>query len=228
MHPLDNCIWRALTTSQAHLGEKRESACKFHKEVSLLGGMEDATARSYACLISLLATGERVGLFLDETPEPAAGWKVITSVPLLEMACENGRSSRAEQEETIPLVALSDADVPEMMALVEMTKPGPFGLRTREMGDYFGIRDGDKLVAMAGERLRIPGYTEISAVCTHPEYLGRGYAGALIRLLMERIHRRGEHSFLHVRPENERAVRLYEKLGFEKRLLSSYVILQKE
>ena len=113
-----------------------------------------------------------------------------------------------------------------MLALTKLTMPGPFGARTREMGDYFGIRGAGTLAAMAGERLRLPGYTEISAVCTHPDHLGRGYASALMEMLMERICSRGELPFLHVRSENARAIQVYERLGFRIRASLHYVVLR--
>ena len=227
MHPLDNVIWRALTTRQAHLGEQVDSAYKFNKEVSLLGGLAEPSRGAYQSMALLLGTGERVGLFLEEVPGAVAGMSVVSTVPLLQMVCENGDAQRVASDSKVEIAALTDADVPEMIALTELTKPGPFARRTRAMGDYFGIRSDGKLIAMAGERLRVPGYTEISAVCTHPDFLGRGFAGALISLLMGRIRGRGERPFLHVRPENARAITLYERLGFEKRLLNQYVILQK-
>jgi predicted GNAT family acetyltransferase len=120
-------------------------------------------------------------------------------------------------------VRLTQADVPEMLALTELTKPGPFGSRTHEMGDYFGICRTGVLAAMAGERLRMPGYTEISAVCTRPEHLGKGYASALIEMLAKRICIRGEVPFLHVRSTNVRAIQVYERLGFRKRASFHYV-----
>jgi len=179
-------------------------------------------------MAALLAAGERVGVFVEEAAA-APGLEVVSSVPLLQMVRENGDlPANEEGQRSSEVVALTEADVPEMMALTALTKPGPFNQRTREMGDYFGIRSNGKLIAMAGERLRVPGYTEISAVCTHPDHLGRGYARALIALLIARIRGRGERPFLHVRPENTRAVALYERLGFEKRLLSRYVILQRQ
>jgi predicted GNAT family acetyltransferase len=224
MHPLDNVIWRALTTRQAHLGERHQSASKFHKEVSLLGGFAEPGPEAYASLSSLLEAGDRVGLSVAEAVA-APGFEIVSSAALLQMVRESDEVPEGEQ---LDFTALTESDVPEMMVLTELTKPGPFNRRTREMGDYFGIHGDGKLIAMAGERLRVPRYTEISAVCTHPDYLGRGYARALITLLIGRILGRGERPFLHVRPENTRAVALYERLGFEKRLFSRYVILQKQ
>jgi ribosomal protein S18 acetylase RimI-like enzyme len=228
MHPLDNVIWNALNTSQSHLGVGTGVARKFHKEVSLLGGFAEPNDGAYDALANLLDDGERVGLFLDADPKPPAGWRVVASMPLLQMLCENG-DSPPPSETTLPVFhQLGAADVSEMLQLTKLTRPGPFAIRTREMGDYFGIRKDGALVAMVGERLRLPGFTEISAVCTHPEHLGQGHARRLITLLLGRIKRRGERAFLHVRQENRRAVELYERLGFVKRRSLQYGLLSKE
>jgi predicted GNAT family acetyltransferase len=114
-----------------------------------------------------------------------------------------------------------------MLALTARTKPGPFGTRTHELGTYIGLRDRGKLVAMAGERLKVPGYTEISAVCTDPEHSGKGYAGLLITEIMHRIRERGETAFLHVRQDKVRAISLYERLGFQLRKLLHFAVLRK-
>ena len=115
-----------------------------------------------------------------------------------------------------------------MLALVELTKPGPFSKRTPELGSYLGIHEDGKLVAMAGERLKPYGYTEISAVCTHPDYRGRGYASSLVTVLIERIAGRNEIPFLHVRKENVDAIRVYEKLGFKTRRKINIVVVKNE
>lgn len=224
MHPLDNVIWKALTTVQAPLGVANKRAAKFLAEVSILGALAEPRSGDFESLCPLVGPGEQVGLFLDEDPQPKAPWKVVRSAPLLEMVYENGNVAESAEHLFLPL---GEADVPEMLALTELTKPGPFGRRTREMGEYWGIREDGKLIAMAGERLRLAGFTEVSAVCTHPDHLGKGYATALITMLIRRIHRRGEQAFLHVRPENQRAVELYKRLGFSERLFSRYVILSK-
>ena len=231
MHPLDNPIWQSLVTTHAGLAEHCRGARKFSRDVSMLGGFSEPTPENYRSLAALLRPGERIGLFLQSPPDPPAPWVVVSAGPLLQMLCENGGRSSL----TVPsnggrpspeFIRLTQSDVPEMLALTELTKPGPFGARTHEMGDFFGIRIEGRLAAMAGERLRLPGYTEISAVCTHPEHLGHGYASALMTLLMDRISSRGELPFLHVRPENVRAVQVYERIGFTKRASSYYAVLR--
>jgi len=230
MHPLDNVIWKALTTQQSHLGIVHDRAAKFLPEVSLLGALREPTHDAYQFLNSLVDSGERVGLFLNEVHAPPAPWRVFRSVAMLEMVYGASSLPRLPRDGkgNFEFQRLGDADVEEMVALTELTKPGPFARRTHEMGEYWGVRVEGRLVAMAGERLRVPDYTEVSAVCTHPDHLGREYATGLISLLLRRICGRGERPFLHVRADNDRAVGLYEHLGFEKRVLMYYVVLQRD
>jgi ribosomal protein S18 acetylase RimI-like enzyme len=226
MHPLDNVVWKALTTKQVHLGTTNHSAGKFLSEVSLLAALAEPTGEAYESLLTLLGSNERVGLFLEETPQPSPPWKLVRSGPLLQMVHGHVRSVENPKEQPV-FVPLGEADVPHMVALTRLTKPGPFSRRTHQMGEYWGIRENGDLIAMAGERLRLPGFTEVSAVCTHPDHLGHGYATSLITMLVQRIRSRGEQPFLHVLPENTRAVQLYEHLGFQKRALRQYVILER-
>jgi predicted GNAT family acetyltransferase len=226
MHSLDNPIWQALTTNHAHFAETCNSARRFLPEVSVLAAFSEPTPRNYNSLASLVKPEERVGVFLEAAPDPPLTWTVIETGPLFQMVYEK-RSPPELVSNGTGLIPLTNADVPEMLALTKLTKPGPFNSRTHEMGDYLGIRSAGTLAAMAGERLRLPGYTEISAVCTHPEHLGHGYATALMRILMERICSRDEVPFLHVRCENTRAVQLYERLGFRKRVTMRYAVIRK-
>jgi ribosomal protein S18 acetylase RimI-like enzyme len=229
MHPLDNPIWQALITTHAGFAETCNAARKFPREVSMVAGFPEPTPENYASLAALLSADESVGLFLQQPPNPPAPWTVVSAGPLLQMLCENARfSPRSNGTRSTPeFIRLAQSDVPEMMALTKLTQPGPFAARTHEMGDYFGIRDAGALAAMAGERLRLPGYTEISAVCTHPDHLGHGYASALMGMLMDRIFSRGELPFLHVRPENLRAIQVYDQLGFTERASLHYVVLRR-
>ena|SRR5579864_2714702 len=226
MHPLDNPIWQALLSTHASFAESCDAARKFPREVSVLAGFPEPTPANYAALATLLSADESVGLFLQQPPNPPDPWTIVSTGPLLQMLCENVSASLPTAGSKSEFVRLTQSDVPEMLALTKLTKPGPFGARTHEMGDYFGIRSNGALAAMAGERLRLRGYTEISAVCTHPDYIGHGYASALMGMLMQRICSRGELPFLHVRPENLRAVQVYERLGFTKRASLHYVVLR--
>ena len=242
MHPLDNIIWKALTTRQAEFAESFNQARRFTPEVSPLAAFSESTPEGYEALAGLVNPQATIGLFLEEPYQPHAGWSFIAGAPMPEMVYEGngipqsaaslrsaGRPRRPSPQGQDPeIVELGTADVPEMMALTAHTKPGPFGKRTHELGTYQGIRRDGKLAAMAGERLKIPGYTEVSAVCTHPENTGHGYARILMAEVMQRILDRGETPVLHVRQDNVRAIELYQRLGFNQRVLLHFAVLRKD
>jgi len=228
MHPLDNIIWNALTTRQTEFAEFFGRARRFMPEVTALGAFEAPTPEGYESLAGLVGTKSTVALFLDEPYQRRAGWEFIVGAPILQMVCRNGDSTPTSQAPPEPeLVELGDADSPEMIELTALTKPGPFGKRTHELGTYLGIRGEGKLVAMAGERMKVPEWTEVSAVCTHPEHTGHGYARVLMAEVMRRIRSRGEKAFLHVREDNVRAIELYQRLGFSRRKRVHFAVLRK-
>ena len=225
MHPLDNVIWQALTTRQAEFAEVHGQARRFPREVTSLAAFERPDDQGYASLAGLLGPNGTGAVFLHSPYEDRKGWSVVGGAPLLEMVCENGVAP-APPRPTIEILELGTPDSPEMVELTTLTRPGPFGSRTLELGTYLGIRRDGKLVAMAGERLKVPGYTEVSAVCSHPEHTGKGHARILMLEVMRRIRDRGETPFLHVREDNRRAVQLYERLGFLTRVVVHYVVLR--
>jgi len=228
MHPLDNVIWTALTTRQTVFAESHAQARRFVPEVTSLAGFSAPTAEGYESLGGLLNSRGTIALFLDEPYQPRAGWDLVSGLPLWQMTCENGNgSASAPSDSGTDLLELSAADSPEMIELTALTKPGPFNKRTHELGTYLGIRKSGKLVAMAGERLKVPGHTEVSAVCTHPEHTGHGYARILMTEVMRQIRSRGETPFLHVREDNARAIEIYHRLGFKRRLVSHLAVLRK-
>lgn len=161
---------------------------------------------------------------MHEAPDLPEGWSQLREAPLLQMVFENGATPLPRHA----WIALAEVDVPDMVALAELTQPGPFGTRTYQMGTYLGIRERGTLVAMAGERLRVPGHAEISAVCTHPDHVGKGYAASLMSVLIEKMRSQGETPFLHVRADNARAIGLYERLGFRKRFQFHLAVVQKQ
>ena len=227
MHSLDNPIWKALTTAQAHLAQSAGDARKFPPEITPLAGFPEPSAESYASLSKLLGKQPAVGLFFDSPPVVPSGWTILEGGPLLQMIHEDAANGSGPASPIPGFVELNAADVPEIVALAELTKPGPFSTRTYELGGFVGIRREGRLAAMAGERLRAPGYVEVSAVCTHPDFLGRGFAAFLMQTVMERIRNRGETPFLHVRSDNARAIALYERLGFHARVQLHYAVLRK-
>jgi|SRR3954451_567979 ribosomal protein S18 acetylase RimI-like enzyme len=214
MHPLDPIIWNALTGPQAHFAEVAGSARRFPPAVTALGALAQPDEEGFASLARLQQPGDTTALFLEAQPALPAGWKMVHTISLAQMVHEG----TAESAPKNGFVTLGPPDAAEMLALAQLTKPGPFGMRTGELGDFIGIRDASgNLVAMTGVRLHVPGFTEISAVCTHPDHLGKGYAGSLMLEIMSRIRRRRETPILHVRSNNTRAIHLYERLGFKQR-----------
>jgi ribosomal protein S18 acetylase RimI-like enzyme len=228
MHLLDNVIWQALTTRQANFAESFLDARRFFRDVTSLGAFQGPNDQGYESLAGLLGTGGTVAPFLEKPYEPRPGWDLIADTPLLQMVSANGGAPFSpERVSAAAIVELTPADSPEMVDLAALTKPGPFGARTHELGTYLGIRHQGKLVAMSGERLKVPGYTEVSAVCTHAEHTGKGYAGILMNEVMRRIRQRGEVPFLHVRQDNLRAIELYKRLGIAERKVFYLAVVRK-
>jgi len=227
MHPLDNVIWHALTTRQSEFAEGFDEARRFVPEVGPLGAFLEHGPRGYESLAGLVVRGGTVGLFLDEPYQEQPGWSFVVGAPLLQMICDNGVPAHSEANPAPTIVELGTQDSPEMIELTALTKPGPFGRRTHELGTYLGIRLGGNLVAMSGERLKVHGHTEVSAVCTHPEHTGKGYARILMAEVMLRIRERGETPFLHVRQDNVRAIQIYKQLGFRERKMGHFAVLRK-
>jgi len=227
MHPLDNVIWQALTTRQTDFAESYGQARRFVPEVTSLCAFLEPAEQGYESLAALAGANGFAAVFLDEPYQPRPGWDYVGGAPLLQMVCTNGGGLPAFQAGDPDFVELTPEDVPEMIELAALAKPGPFGNRTRELGSYVGIRHEGKLVAMAGERMKVPGYAEVSAVCTHPAHSGKGYARMLMSEVMRRIRERGETPFLHVRQDNVRAIQIYEKLGFRTRVVRHYAVLRR-
>jgi predicted GNAT family acetyltransferase len=213
---LDNPIWHALSTEQSALAQGDGLAKRFPIDVAPFGGLIDQSLSAYNALEEILP-GAVTALALDTEPILPAHWQMVHRGKMYQMMDESPLRGVNQAEDNQVFRELTKADVPEMLALTKLTEPGPFLPRTIELGAYLGIHDAGSLVAMAGERLRLPGFTEISAVCTHPHYQGRAYGKSLLSALISRIKRRGETPFLHVKTENVTAVRLYEKLGFKRR-----------
>jgi len=226
---LDNPIWNALRTDHAALAVGDAEARRYPSEIGPLSGMPHQSVASYRALHHLTGSGGVLGLFFQEPPSPTDGWTLLRGGSLHQMIW---RGLNAEEigspKPQAMLRRLTAADVPEMLALAELTEPGPFRNRTIELGHYYGIFESGRLVAMAGERMSLPGFTEVSAVCTHPSARGRGCARVLMLRVMRHIRQRGRTPFLHVLADNHSAIRLYESLGFTVRHSFHLAVLKNE
>jgi GNAT superfamily N-acetyltransferase len=209
---LDNPIWFALTTEHQTLARSHGLARRYPPDVSPLAALLHPTNDAFADLRQLVSPDEHVALFTASPLDVPGDWQIDRSRWIDQMICETSLVPPP-----IAPLQLGTMDVREMLELSAATEPGPFSRQTIQMGSYFGIRAEDgRLIAMAGERLRSTAFAEISAVCTHPEFRGRGYAQALTTFLAAQIQEAGKIPFLHVKSENGARV-VYQKIGFRVR-----------
>ncbi|MEU8713050.1 GNAT family N-acetyltransferase [Streptomyces sp. NPDC048663] len=217
-HVLDNPARASLTGPHARFAERRGRILRYPVDVSpWLALPDDIGADDWADLAALSGPGTEVGLpgYRGDVPD---GWELTMNIPGVQLV-DDGMDVAPEPQ----AVRLGPADVPDILDLVERTRPGPFLPRTVELGTYLGIRRDGRLIAMAGERLHPPGWTEISAVCTDPAHRGEGLATRLIRAVGHGIRARGETPFLHTGAGNTGAIRLYESLGFRLRRRTAFL-----
>ncbi|MFT4039991.1 MAG: GNAT family N-acetyltransferase [Thermomicrobiales bacterium] len=208
---LDNLIWHALTTRQAPLAIVNGAARQFPADVAPFVAMEHPSIAAYHDLAELVAGTDRAVLFTAERLTPPPDLLAVTfEIPLTQMIATHVGPPAG----TLDVIELGPADVPEMIALVELTQPGPYKQRTIRLGRYIGVRREGKLVAMAGERLKPEGFTEISAVCTHPDWRNHGFASELVSLMVQHIREAGDTPILHTGSHNSPAISVYDKLGF--------------
>jgi ribosomal protein S18 acetylase RimI-like enzyme len=212
-HVLDNPVWHALTTQHAGLALTADGAARYPAEIVPFAGVGEPTARAADQLTSLVDDAESV-FVVSVAPSPPPGWTLEPKKPVLQMIC----NARSPEVPGPPVRTMTAAEAPDMIELTDLVFPGFFRPRTLDMGAYYGIYDGSRLAAMAGERMRLDGYQELSAVCTHPSYAGRGYAQRLLALLSNSAFDRGFAPFLHVYADNARAIGVYRKMGFADRV----------
>jgi predicted GNAT family acetyltransferase len=217
-------VWASLTTHYASTSEGNVLARRFAANVNLFASPRDDSAEAIAALATLVRPGECIYLLQVADIVVPPGFGTLKEGKGVQMVATRPALFEASHAD---ILTLGDADVPEMMKLAELTEPGPFLERTHTMGTFLGIRIGGQLAAMAGERMRFPGYTEVSGVCTHPEFRGRGFAGRLSAAVAAGITARGDRAFLHAWKSNHSAISLYERLGFEVRAEVNAVALKR-
>lgn len=217
---LENPVYAALSDTHARFAQRSGRVLRYMPDVApFLALPDDASSADWHDTVELIGPGTIAATMHDGSGLPEA-LRVSISFELVQMTGEGLTGRRDPQALT-----LGPEDVPEMLELVRRTEPGPFLERTIELGRYIGFRHDGDLVAMAGERLRFKGWTEISAVCTAAELRGQGLASRLIRTLLADIHERSERVFLHVLASNTGAIALYEQLGFRIRRTRTLVVL---
>ncbi|MCC8426847.1 GNAT family N-acetyltransferase [Mucilaginibacter sp. UR6-11] len=222
-HVLDNPAYNALATGNKSLARGSEQIKYFDKEVGAFIGFKENSACNFEFLHDD-ADYDNVAIFISpieiEIPQQ---WQVLNEIKCLQMIYDGG----AMAIDDTGLVALTEEHVPQMLELTRLTNPGPFASRTIDFGHYRGVFEGDKLIAMAGQRMFPLPYAEISAVCTHPDHTGKGYAKLLLQYHINRIIAEGNIPFLHVRCDNQRAIKVYESMGFINRRKMHFYVLKK-
>ncbi|HMM90052.1 GNAT family N-acetyltransferase [Bradyrhizobium sp.] len=223
-HPLDHPIWTALTTTQRALAEGDGRARRYPTEVTPFADMPDLSPENFAALGALMSPTDIAVLFTPEAVSAPAEFKIVLA--------ETGEQMIGTPKETstdgVEIVTLGADDVPDMIELTALTKPGPFSARTHELGIFLGIRVDGQLAAMIGERMKPAEHTEITAVCVHPSHRGRGYGQMLLSAISRQIVSRGEIPFLHVFTSNHSAIALYRRQGMEIRRRFHVTVLKKQ
>ena len=223
-HLLDNPVWEALVTEDARLNCGTDVVRYFADDVSPFVGMGHWDDQDLALLEKQLPADRSFSVMIADQVRIPACFEILFTTPLYQMVCTRFQPIF---DSSLSMRSLGDADVPAMLELTSLTKPGPFLQRTIDFGHYIGIVEGDKLLAMAGERLHVQSYTEVSAVCTHPDHLGKGYASHLMSHACDTIIQRGNIPFLHVKQDNTRAIAKYEHLGFSIRSAFYFAVIKR-
>lgn len=225
MKMLDRPVWSSLSTAHAGLSVGDELARRYRSDINRFASACDDSDVALEALARLVPSSEQV--FILQVPDIAvpAGLTAVKRAQGVQLVAQAPVAPPADG--VADIIALGESDAAEMLALATLTEPGPFLARTHRMGSFFGIRIDGRLAAMAGERFRFPGYTEVSGVCTHPDFRGRGLARRLSRHVAATIAARGDTAFLHAWKSNAPAIALYESLGFQWRCDVNVAVLKR-
>ncbi|WP_311270090.1 GNAT family N-acetyltransferase [Sphingobium sp. WCS2017Hpa-17] len=214
MHPLDRPVWNSLSSGWAALAQGDERARRLDPLHGPFGAVADDAPDSLAALATLVPADGELWMIGPDALTPPPGVSVIRTAMLAQMVAPSIIPATMPPSAWVPL---DESDAADMLDLALLTKPGPFRSHTHRLGRFIGVREEGRLVAMAGERMRLPGFTEVSGVCTHPDWRGRGLAGALMRVVAQAMLDRGETPFLHAYAAHDKTIALYRSLGFEVR-----------
>ena len=222
---LDNPVWNALISGNRHLANGSDRVKLFDPDVSPFVALIENTPQNFQELSAMVNADQLVFLWAKEILAIPKVWNVMHCIPGFQMIYEK---STVKAYKTDGITALINKDIPEMLALTKLTKPGPFGTRTIEFGNYEGVFENGQLVAITGQRFHPFDHIEISAVCTHPDYLGRGYARQLLLSQLSQILGAGANPHLHVRQDNQRAIHVYKALGFTIRIPVYFYVINRQ
>ncbi len=225
---LDNAVWHALCTRQEAVAEGTGRARRYQAALSVFGAVDTLDDGGWAALGELVGPGGGTVLFRRDVPPLPPGWRAALRGIGNQFVAWDLPDIDGALDGTPAIVDLGPDEAERMLALATLTRPGPFALRTSELGHFVGVYEDGELVAMAGERLQPPGFTEVSAVCTHPDARGRGLAALLTHRVATQIRARGDIPFLHVADGNDGARRVYERLGFTLRTPVQFVAVVHE
>jgi len=224
-HVLNNPVYHALLSGDAAFAFGSDDVKFFDEQVSPFVGFANEYESGFEDLQKLFSPGRKILYASPKKIETPTDWKLLAEIAGLQFVLDN--YVPPEEYKTQP-VTLRQKDIEAMIKLTALTKPGPFGKRTIEFGYYFGIFQNEQLVAMTGQRLHVSNFTEISAVCTHPDHAGKGFAATLLHHQIDLILKMGQNPFLHVRADNMRAIELYERIGFNVSRPMNFYFLQKK
>ncbi len=225
LHPLDNPVWSALSGRQKKFNIGDGLLKYFPGDIASFVGLENWDEKDLQALEERLPAGRTFSIPLSRKVIIPDCFELLFEIPLYQMVCS---SLNRQLLPTMPLQKLGKKHLQQMLDLTALTKPGPFYEHTIDFGNYYGIFDGPRLLAMTGERMKAKGFTEVSAICTQPDQMGKGYASILLQHACERIFAKGEQPFLHVRQDNPSALHVYKKFGFEVRTEIYYAIFKRK